>query len=75
MLSDADKRKAYDRGSGPFGNFANAASGAGFDPSSFSGGFGDILNNIFGGAGDAGTGPRLTRRGPRQHATATGARA
>jgi len=54
ILSDADKRKAYDRGSGPFGNFANAASGAGFDPSSFSGGFGDILNNIFGGAGGAG---------------------
>ena len=49
VLSDSDKRKAYDRGSGPFGNFANAASGAGFDPSAFSGGFGDILSNIFGG--------------------------
>jgi molecular chaperone DnaJ len=53
VLSDPDKRKAYDRGSGPFGNFANAASGAGFDPSSFSGGFGDILSGIFGGAGGA----------------------
>src|ERR1700729_2719446 len=47
VLSDAEKRKAYDRGTGPFGSFA---SGAGFDPSSFSGGFGDILSNLFGGA-------------------------
>jgi len=44
VLSDPDKRKAYDRGSGPFGNFANAASDAGFDPSAFSGGFSDILS-------------------------------
>jgi len=56
VLSDPDKRKAYDRGSSPLGNFANAASGAGFDPSSFSGGFGDILNNIFSGGGNAGAG-------------------
>ncbi|MFZ0088539.1 MAG: J domain-containing protein [Solirubrobacteraceae bacterium] len=49
VLSDADKRKAYDRGTGPFGSFTGA--GAGFDPSSFSGGFGDILSNLFGGAG------------------------
>src|ERR1700744_2007382 len=56
VLSDSDKRKAYDRGSSPLGNFANAASGAGFDPSSFSGGFGDILNNIFSGGGNAGAG-------------------
>src|ERR1700722_20575862 len=46
VLSDSDKRKAYDRGSSPLGNFANAASGGGFDTRSFSGGFGDILNNI-----------------------------
>jgi molecular chaperone DnaJ len=51
VLSDADKRKAYDRGSGPFGNFANAASGAGFDPNAFSGSFSDILSGIFGGDG------------------------
>src|SRR6202000_1314596 len=56
VLSDSDKRKAYDRGSSPLGNFSNAASGAGFDPSSFSGGFGDILNNIFSGGGNAGAG-------------------
>ncbi len=56
VLSDPDKRKAYDRGSGPFGNFANAASGAGFDPSAFSGSFSDILSGIFGGGGPAGAG-------------------
>src|ERR1700759_1738328 len=54
VLSDPDKRKAYDRGSGPFGNFANAASDAGVDPGSVSGGFGDILSGIFGGGGGCG---------------------
>jgi molecular chaperone DnaJ len=44
VLSDADKRKAYDRGGNPLGGFAN------FDPSAFQGGFGDILSNLFGGA-------------------------
>ena len=68
VLSDPDKRKAYDRGSSPFGQFANAATGAGFDPSSFSGGFGDILNNIFSGAGNAGAAGSLggVRGGARQ---------
>jgi molecular chaperone DnaJ len=53
VLSDPDKRKAYDRSGSPFGQFTNAATGGGqgFDPSSFSGGFGDILSNIFGGGG------------------------
>ena len=49
VLSDPDKRKAYDR-TGMLGGLGGAA---GFDPSSFSGGFGDILSNLFGG----GTGP------------------
>jgi molecular chaperone DnaJ len=53
VLSDADKRKAYDRGGTPFGQFTNAA-GGGFDPSAFSGGFGDILSNLFGGGGARG---------------------
>jgi molecular chaperone DnaJ len=57
VLSDPEKRKAYDRGTGPLGGFANA--GGGFDPSSFAGGFGDILSNLFGGAGGA-TRPRGT---------------
>ncbi len=50
-LSDPDKRKAYDRGSGPLGGFGMPG---GFDPGSFSGGFGDILSNLFGGAGGTG---------------------
>ena len=60
VLSDPDKRKAYDRTGSPFGQFANAAgsaaSGQGFDPSAFSGGFGDILSNLFGGSGGPGAG-------------------
>jgi molecular chaperone DnaJ len=54
VLSDPDKRKAYDRGASPFGQFQNAASGQGFDPSAFSGGFGDILSNLFGGSASGG---------------------
>jgi molecular chaperone DnaJ len=49
VLSDADKRKAYDRGTGAFG----FSPPAGFDPSSFSGGFSDILSGLFGNAGGA----------------------
>src|SRR5918992_5721417 len=58
ILSDADKRKAYDSGGGIFG------AGGGFDPGAFRGnfgGFGDILSDLFGGgAGGAGT-PRPER--------------
>ena len=51
VLSDPDKRKAYDRGGGPFG-----MGGPGPGPGGFAGGFdvggiGDILSNLFGGAG------------------------
>jgi molecular chaperone DnaJ len=49
VLSDADKRKAYDRG-GALGGF-NVPGG--FDAGSFTGGFGDILSNLFGGGGGA----------------------
>ncbi len=49
VLSDPEKRKAYDRGSGPLGGFGMG----GFDPSSFGGGFSDILSNIFGGGSGA----------------------
>jgi molecular chaperone DnaJ len=49
VLSDAEKRKQYDRGTGPFGFGVPG----GFDPSSFGGGFSDILSNLFGGAGGA----------------------
>ena len=62
VLSDPDKRKAYDRGTGPFGNFAG-----GFDPSSFSGGFGDIISDLFGRAAGGGRGQGGVRGGqPRQ---------
>jgi molecular chaperone DnaJ len=51
VLSDPDKRRAYDQGTGPF-----AAGGGGFDPNAF-GSFSDILSNLFGGGG-AGRGGR-----------------
>jgi molecular chaperone DnaJ len=55
ILSDEEKRRAYDRGGeGMFGGFRGGGPagggspfGAGFDV----GGFGDILSNLFGGAG------------------------
>ncbi len=55
VLSDPDKRKAYDRGSGPLGGFGMPG---GFDPGSFSGSFGDILSNLFGGSGGQAGGGR-----------------
>ncbi|HEY1523566.1 MAG TPA: molecular chaperone DnaJ [Solirubrobacteraceae bacterium] len=63
VLSDAEKRKAYDRGTGPFGGFAGGQGG--FDPGSFAGSFGDIFSNIFGGGGG----------GPRQRGGAARGRA
>ncbi len=51
VLSDPDKRKAYDRG-GLLGGFGQA--GGGFDPGAFTGGFSDILSNLFGGGGAGG---------------------
>src|SRR5918997_4664487 len=58
ILSDPEKRKAYDSGGGIFGG------AGGFDPGAFRGnfgGFGDILSDLFGGgAGGPGT-PRPER--------------
>ena len=54
VLSDPEKRKAYDRGQGPLGGFG----AGGFDPSAFGGGFSDILSNLFGGGAGAGTAGR-----------------
>ncbi|MGI8511332.1 MAG: DnaJ domain-containing protein, partial [Solirubrobacteraceae bacterium] len=69
VLGDADKRKDYDRGTGPFGmgggdGFAGGAGG--FDPGSFPGGFGDILSNLFGNAGETAGGVRGGRTRQRQ---------
>jgi molecular chaperone DnaJ len=56
ILSDADKRRAYDSGGGIFGggfnpgNFGGGAGGAG----GFGGGIGDILSDLFGGAAGGG---------------------
>src|ERR1700740_2155958 len=59
VLADPEKRKAYDRGTGPFGGFNMPG---GFDAGSFAGAFGDILSNLFGGGG-AGTAGGAGRRG------------
>jgi molecular chaperone DnaJ len=53
VLSDPDKRKQYDRGTGPF---AFATGGGGFDPGAFGGSVSDILSNLFGGATGGGGG-------------------
>jgi molecular chaperone DnaJ len=61
ILSDPEKRKAYDSGGGIFGG--------GFDPGSFRtggggfGGFGDILSDLFGGAGGRGGTSQRPERG------------
>jgi molecular chaperone DnaJ len=61
VLSDADKRKAYDRPN-PFG-FGGGQGGGGFDPGAFSGNFSDMLSNLFGGAGGTGGGRGGAGRG------------
>jgi molecular chaperone DnaJ len=61
VLSDSDKRKAYDRPS-PFG-FGGGQGGGGFDPGAFSGNFSDMLSNLFGGAGGAAGGRGGAGRG------------
>jgi molecular chaperone DnaJ len=54
VLSDTEKRKQYDRGTGPFATAGGPGGFGGFDAGSFAGGFGDILSNLFGaGAGGA----------------------
>ena len=62
LLSDPDKRKAYDRGGfGPSGGAQGGGFG-GFDTS----GFGDILSDLFGRGGGGGSGGRgRGSRGPR----------
>jgi molecular chaperone DnaJ len=65
VLSDPEKRKAYDRPS-PFGfGTGGGTAGGGFDPGAFTGNFGDMLSNLFGSAGTAGRGGRGDVRGGR----------
>jgi molecular chaperone DnaJ len=62
VLGDPDKRRQYDRGTGPF---APGGPGfGGFDPGTFTGGFGDILSNLFGGAGPGRAGRTRPRAQP-----------
>jgi molecular chaperone DnaJ len=67
VLSDPDKRKAYDRGGlfGGLGGMGGTAGGGGFDPGAFTGGFSDILSNLFGGGGGAPGGRGGTTAGGR----------
>ena len=65
VLSDPEKRKQYDRGTGPFATAGGPGGFGGFDPSSFTGGFGDILSNLFGSSGGAPGGARGRARAER----------
>ncbi|HUB76519.1 MAG TPA: molecular chaperone DnaJ [Solirubrobacteraceae bacterium] len=59
LLSDPDKKAAFDRGDGIFGGARGSGpfAGGGFDGGSFS----DILSNLFGGGGGGGANPRRAR--------------
>src|ERR1700704_6135671 len=48
VLSDPEKRKQYDRGSGPFATAGGPGGFGGVDTGAFTGGVGDILSNLFG---------------------------
>jgi molecular chaperone DnaJ len=62
VLSDPEKRKQYDSGSGPFANTAAGGGFGGFGNFDFDGaGMGDILSNLFGGSASG----RRTRTKPR----------
>jgi molecular chaperone DnaJ len=63
VLSDPEKRKQYDRGSGPFGGLGNMAGGFGEGGINFGGGFSDILSNLFGGGGAGPRGRSTVQRG------------
>src|SRR3712207_5902246 len=55
VLSDAEKRRQYDRGGSVFGTANPFGGGGGAAGGPDLGGFGDILSNLFGNAGGAGT--------------------
>jgi molecular chaperone DnaJ len=76
VLSDAEKRKQYDAGTGPFaaGPFGAGGPGGPGGPGGFQGfdfggaGMGDILSNIFGGAARRGGGRGQARPRPERGA-------
>jgi molecular chaperone DnaJ len=55
VLSDPDKRRAYDAGSDPYGGNAAAGFGQGFS-------FSDVMDAFFGQAASSGRGPRSRQR-------------
>ena len=62
ILSDPKKRKEYDSGGGIFGGgFSGGGFGGGAPGTGGFGGFGDILSDLFGGAGGGGRAPRPER--------------
>jgi molecular chaperone DnaJ len=62
VVGDPEKRRQYDRGTGPFATGGPGFGGGGFDPGSFSGGLGDIFDFIRGAGGAPG---RTGRARPR----------
>ena len=61
VLGDPEKRRQYDRGTGPFATAGGPGGFGGFDPGSFTGGLGDIFDFIR----TAGGGGRTGRARPR----------
>jgi molecular chaperone DnaJ len=57
VLSDSEKRKAYDRSGGPLGGFG-VPGGFGSGGIDFGGGISDIFSNLFGGGGGGAAGGR-----------------
>src|SRR5918998_5943890 len=58
MVGDPEKRKQYDSGGGFFGGFDPGGFRSGGGPAGGFGGIGDILSDLFGGAGPGGGGAR-----------------
>src|SRR3954463_14287189 len=68
VLGDPEKRKEYDRAlANPFSGMGGRGGGGAGQPGFDSGGFGDILSDLFGqatrGRGGAGSGPTRGQRG------------
>src|SRR5947209_10653869 len=62
VLSDPEKRKQYDRGTGPFATAGGPGGFGGFDAGSFTGGLGDIFDFIRTAGGGGGRTGRVRPR-------------